>query len=58
MTKQTNHKLPIWLADRLKAESERSGVPQSEIVRRAIRRYLDEVELAQGHPPETATSER
>ena len=42
--RQTNIKMPKDLIDRLDAESDRSGVPKSEMVRRAIKTYLDEIE--------------
>lgn len=45
MLKQTNHKLPEAMIDRLRRESEESGVPQSVMIRRAIQAYLDRIDV-------------
>lgn len=40
--KRTNYYVPTELHSRLKSYSEQSGVPMSEVMRRALEQYLDE----------------
>jgi predicted DNA-binding protein len=47
--KLTNYKMPEELIARLDAESERSGVPKSEMVRRGVLMYLSQREGADEH---------
>jgi predicted DNA-binding protein len=48
---QTNHKLPPSMVEELRAISEETGVPQSEIVRRALRAHLDAMRSEQRRRP-------
>ncbi|MDE3023078.1 MAG: ribbon-helix-helix domain-containing protein [Pseudomonadota bacterium] len=43
--KRTNFYFPQSLLDRLKAAKEKTGVPVSEIIRRAVDKYLKETGL-------------
>lgn len=52
--KMTSYKMPDEMIDRLDRESERTGAPKSEIVRRAVDSYLRH---SDGHQESGATIE-